>query len=89
MKNHRELEVIVKGFANHRRIDALSIIESNPGIILEDIADVSKTHYKTVAQHVQKLDKAGLIKKKYLKSSVQHSITKRGKSILIFLRNIE
>ncbi len=82
-------EAIIKGFSNHTRIEILEILEAFPYISLEEISFKIKVNYKTTSEHVRKLTISGLIKKQAHKTSVRHSLTQRGKSILKFLRTLE
>ena len=83
------LERIVKGFANHRRIQILELLEKNPHLAVMEIANMLKVNYKTIAQHIQKMAIAGLIYKTTRSNEVEQALTARGLSILHFLRNIE
>ena len=89
MKKPRQLERIVKGFANHRRIGILLLLEKKPELSVFDIADELKINFKTASQHIYKLAIAGLVMKRNDANSVRHALTDRGKSILQFLRIIE
>lgn len=84
-----QLETIVKGFGNHYRIDLLRLTSANPGVTVEAMSELMKANYKTISVHVRQLHRAGLITKKYLRSSVQHRITKRGQQVLKFLGKLE
>ena len=89
MKKYRELERIVKGFSNHRRIEMLELLAKKPELSVFDIADELKINFKTASQHISKLAIAGLVMKRNEGSSVRHALTARGKSILQFCRNME
>ena len=89
MKHPKELERIVKGFANSWRIKILELLEIEGPTTLVDIADKLNMNIKTASSHTNKLNLAGLISKKYDGNTVIHSITLRGKSILKFLRILE
>jgi predicted transcriptional regulator len=83
------LERIVKGFANHRRIQILELLQKHPKLSVIEIAENLDANYKTIAQHIQKMAIAGLIYKTTQSNEVEQSLTGRGVSILQFLRNIE
>lgn len=89
MKKSDEIAEVGKGISNHYRIDVLKVLEKNPSITLDELADITNIHYKTLSSHTARLHRSGLISKQYLGQSVQHSLTKRGKVILKFLRNLE
>ena len=87
--NFRQLERIVRGFSNHRRIEILRLLEKYPELSVVEISEKLKVNLKTIAEHVRRLTLAGLIMKRSLGPSVRHRLTKRGKSVLNFLRTLE
>jgi DNA-binding MarR family transcriptional regulator len=88
-KRHGELENILKGIASHRRIQVLELLYYEPDLSVLDIAEKLNVDFRTVSQHTRRLAQAGLVAKRHEGSSVRHSITERGKSILLFCRTIE
>ncbi|OGI64289.1 hypothetical protein A2914_02975 [Candidatus Nomurabacteria bacterium RIFCSPLOWO2_01_FULL_41_21] len=89
MKKPRELERITKGFANHRRIEILELLNKTPELSLSEISDKFKSNLKTTGEHVRKLAIASLVWKRYEGNIVHHKLSPRGKSILKFLRILE
>ncbi len=79
----------MKGVANHRRISILLLLEGNPGLSLLDIAEHLKWNFKTTADHLRRLTSAGLIIKGRHTGSVPHKLTKRGQTVLKFLRTLD
>lgn len=88
MKSSRELERIVRGFSNHRRIDILVLLQATPELSVEEIAMKLDINSKTASSHVQRLAIAGLVVKRNEASAVRHKITKRGEIILKSLRTL-
>ncbi len=88
MKFNR-LQRIVKGFANHRRIEILNLLSTKPGFSLNDISDALKVNIKTVSEHTRKLTSAGLITKHYKGAEVKHNISSRGTKVLKFLTGLD
>lgn len=86
---YRRLERIVKGFANHRRIQILEALADSPELTVNDISASLKANYKTISEHIRRLAIAGLVMKRYSGASVHHAITPLGKSVLKFLRILE
>ena len=86
---YRQLEKIVKGFANHRRIEIARLLEREPGLSLIDISDHLRINFKTASEHVRRLTLAGLVSKKYHGANVHHQVTDLGGIILKFLRILE
>ncbi|MFA5173083.1 MAG: winged helix-turn-helix domain-containing protein [Candidatus Paceibacterota bacterium] len=87
--NFNKLERIAKGFANHRRIEIMFLLESTPELSVFEIADKLKINFKTASEHIKRLTIAGLIIKRYEGNNVRHKLTEKGKSILKFLRILE
>lgn len=88
-KSYRELERMVRGFANHRRIQILEILQRRPELSVDEIATFLDISYKTVADHVRRLAIAGLVLKRNQDVSVRHRLTDRARFILKFLRTLE
>jgi len=89
VKNSRALERVVKGFANHRRIDILNLLQKRPELSVEEIAETLRINFKTASDHIRRLAIAGLVLKRNEGNMVRHKITSRAESILKFLRILE
>lgn len=89
MKTPRQLERIVKGFSNHRRIEIIALLEEQPELPLWQIADALKINFRTASEHLRRLAIAGLVMKRNEGNTVRHALTPQGKSILKFLRILE
>ncbi len=88
-KTNMQLERIVKGFANHRRLQILELLYKNPELSVQEISDKLKSAFKNISAHINKMATAGLVMKRHDANMVRHKLTKRGKSILQFVRIIE
>lgn len=88
-KTNRQLERIVKGFANHRRLQVLQLLYKEPELSVLEISDKLKTEFKNISAHINKMAIAGLVMKRNEGNIVRHKLTSRGKSILQFVRIIE
>ena len=88
-KTHRELERIIKGFANHRRLQILELLDKIPEMSVQEISEKVKSDIKNISAHVNKMAIAGLVMKRSEGNMVRHKLTARGKSILQFVRIIE
>lgn len=84
-----KLERVVKGFANHRRIQMLELLDQTPELSLQEIGDKLEIQIKTASEHLRRLALAGLIKKRYAGREVRHTITDRARYVLTFLRKLE
>ncbi len=89
MEKARQLERLVKGFANHRRIEMLLLLERSPQLSVFEVADRLKINFKTASEHLRRLTLPGLVVKRNRGSLVQHELTAVGRVILKFLRILE
>jgi predicted transcriptional regulator len=89
MLRPRQLERIVKGAANHRRIQILELLKQSPELSLFEISDALNINLKTASEHTRKLALAGLVLKRNEDKFVRHTLSPRGKVILTFLRTLE
>lgn len=89
MKKPRQLERVVKGFANHRRIEIMQLLEKQPELSVSEIAEVLDINFKTASEHIRRLAIAGLVMKRNEGNAVRHALNDVGKSVLKFLRILE
>lgn len=89
MKKYRELEKIVRGFSNHRRIEILELLQKMPELSVIEIADALGINMKTAAEHIRRLHQAGLVWKRNEAAAVRHALSPRGRVTLKFLRTLE
>jgi DNA-binding transcriptional ArsR family regulator len=83
---YKKIEKIVKGFANHRRIQVLELLSKNPDLSVEQVSELLEVDFFTISDHLRKLKDSGLIQKKYKGRFVIHSLTVLGKTILSFCK---
>lgn len=88
-KTNRELERIIKGFANHRRLQILELLYKEPELSVQEISEKLKSEMKNISAHITKMAIAGLLMKRNDGNMIRHKLTNRGKSILQFVRIIE
>lgn len=88
-KTYRQLEKIIKGASNHRRIQILELLYKKPELSIVEIAENLKVNLKTISDHTRRLAVSGLVLKRNDLNFVRHKLTKNGKSILVFLRTLE
>ena len=89
MKQFKYLERIIKGFANHRRIEILALLEKTPELSLSEISESVGIDFRTASEHVRKLAISGLVMKRNAGNYVRHALTPLGRSILKFCRTLE
>ena len=87
--SYRALERIVKGFASHRRLQILELLQREPELSVLDIAERLKIGYENASDHVRKLAIAGLVLKRNEGPAVCHKLTPRGHSILVFCKTLQ
>lgn len=88
-KTNRELERIIKGFANHRRLQILGLLKKEPELSVQEIAEKLESEMKNISAHIHKMAIAGLVMKRSDSKSIRHKLTKRGIIILKFVRMLE
>ena len=89
MKSFRDLERLVRGFSNHRRIQMLSMLKKKPEQSVEELAEALDINFRTSSEHLRRLAVAGLVIKRNDNTSVRHRLTGRGEAILLFLGTLE
>lgn len=86
--NYRRLERIVKGFANHRRLEILHLLHNEPELSLEDISERLNIGYENAYEHLRKMEIAGMILKRSDSKSVRHKLTDKAEHILTFCKTL-
>ena len=76
-KSDRQLERIVKGFANHRRLQILGVLQKEPELSLQEISEKVNSDFKNISSHINKMAVSGLVIKRNELHSVRHKLTKR------------
>lgn len=88
-ENFRKIERVVKGAANHRRLEILALLVRTPELSVADISERLRIGYINTSDHIRKLAIAGLVLKRSDGNMVRHKVTARGKSILEFCKTLE
>jgi predicted transcriptional regulator len=88
-KSYRQLEKITKGVANHRRIEILELLHREPQLSVIEISEKLGVNFKTVSEHVRRLNHSGLVVKRSEGAAVRHTLAPQGALILKFLRTLE
>ncbi|HEY4500701.1 MAG TPA: winged helix-turn-helix domain-containing protein [Candidatus Paceibacterota bacterium] len=86
--NYRNIERVVKGFANHRRIQILNLLSKEPELSVDDIAEELNLGYENASDHIRKLAIAGLVMKRSDGTSVRHKLTPHAESVLVFCKRL-
>ena len=86
---YRRLERVVKGFANHRRLEIMDLLKREPELSVEQIAERVKSGYENISDHLRKMAIAGLVLKRNEGNMVRHKLTPRAESILVFCKKLQ
>ncbi|MFA5997937.1 MAG: winged helix-turn-helix domain-containing protein [Candidatus Paceibacterota bacterium] len=87
--SYRRMERIVKGFANHRRLEILDLLKREPELSVDDISERLGIGYENASDHVRKLAIAGLVLKRNDGNAVRHKLTPRAESVLVFCKRLQ
>jgi len=87
--NYRKIERVVKGFANHRRIQILELLHKGPELSVDNVAEKLKIGYENASDHIRKMAITGLVMKRNQGTRVLHKLTPRAESILVFCKKLE
>ena len=88
-KRYKEIERMVKGVANHRRLQILDTLSKEPELSVTEISEQLDIDFRTASEHIRKLVLAGLVMKRNDGAAVRHALTRRGQDILKFCRTLE
>lgn len=89
LKTAQQMERHIKGIANHHRIAILFLVARQKDLSVEEIADHLGVNMKTIAEHTNRLTRAGLVAKRYQGHCVLHSLTPYGKQFISFLTSFQ
>ena len=84
MLSDRRLERIVKGFANHRRIQIMRLLSKQPELSVMEIAHQLRVELPTASEHIRKMALGGLLFKRSQGLWVRHRLSERGEAALAF-----
>lgn len=85
----RQLERLIKGFANHHRLQIMDLLHGEPELSVDEIAERLGYGYENASDHIRKLAIAGLVMKRGDGKSVRHKLTDRGGVILTFCKKMQ
>lgn len=88
IKKCNQLEYIVKGFSNKRRISILFLLDQEAELSVSEIAEHFSICFTSVSNHLLKMMSRGLVMKRNDKKEVRHALTEKGKTVIQFLRKI-
>jgi len=85
----KQLEAIIRGFANHHRIALLRLLAEQPGLTLDACAKGLDLNVKTASGHLRELSINGLVDKEADGRSVHHTLTPRGQAAVAFIQAMQ
>ncbi len=88
IKKSNQLDYIVKGFANKRRIDIIFLLDRRPELSVSDIAEHFNISYTAVSNHLLKMMSRGIVIKRNDRRKVKHALTTKGERIVKFLKSL-
>ena len=88
-RTYRAIERMVKGFANHRRLEILDLLKHYPELSVEEISERLRIGYENASDHIRKLTIAGLVLKRQVGRDVRHKLTPRAHNVLTFCKTLE
>lgn len=84
----KRLERVVKGFANHRRIEILELLDAQPELSVGEVSEKLQIELKTASEHLRRMAIAGLLLKRHQGREVRHALTSQARDILTFLAKL-
>jgi len=85
LSEHKQLEAVIRGFANHHRIALLMLLAQQPGLSLDACAKALELNVKTASGHLRELSLNRLIDKSQDGRTVHHTLTERGQAAAAFI----
>ncbi|MCX6935277.1 MAG: winged helix-turn-helix domain-containing protein, partial [Verrucomicrobia bacterium] len=79
-------ERIMKGAANHRRIQILQLLSHQPSLTLYEIRDGIGVANQTASEHLRRLCFSGLVQKRPLGRLVLHNLSPLGRQMVAWLQ---
>ena len=85
----KRAERVFKGVANKNRLRILDFIACENTTSVWAISQGLKLEISNVSQHLQRLEKAGLVEKHQSGLTVYHDLTPYGQKILEFIKSLD
>jgi len=81
-------ERIMKGVANHRRIQILQLLTQQSGLTLYEIRNALGIANQTTCEHIRRLCHSGLVQKKSLGRYTLHNLSQLGRQMVIWITKL-
>ncbi len=82
------LERVVKGFANHRRLQILDLLKKEPNLTLEQVAQRLDMGYMNASDHIRRMALGGLVLKRHEGPRVFHRLAPKADIVLAFCKKL-
>ena len=79
----------MRAVGNHRRIEILDLLDTNPELSVGEIGKKLKISLKLASIHIRKLTISGMVMKKSQGKNIRHKLSSRGHFVLTFIRTLE
>jgi len=89
VKTAKQMERHFKGVSNHWRIEIILLIDKKDTLTLEEIVEILNINEKTASEHTRRLVQAGLLGKRYVGRTVEHTLSPYGKTFAAFLTTFQ
>src|SRR3989338_8620809 len=89
VKSAKQMERHLKGMANHWRIEMIMLLNEKKALTLEKIVESLNMNEKTASEHTRRLVQAGLVNKRYIGRTVEHTLSPYGKTFAGFLKTFQ
>lgn len=89
LSENKQLEAIIRGFANHHRIALLLLLADAPNLTLDGCAKALDLNVKTASGHLRELSINGFVDKEADGREVHHTLTPRGEAAVAFIQSMK
>ena len=89
IKTAKQMERHFKGTSNHWRIEIILLLDKKKALTLEEIVESLGMNEKTASEHTRRLVQAGLVNKRYVGRTVEHTLSSYGKIFAGFLKTLQ
>ena len=86
---YRRLEYTIKGFANRKRLEIIDLLNKQPELSVDEIAEKLRLGYMNTSDHLRKMAIAGLVLKRSDGPHIRHKLTDRALNVLAFCKKLE
>ncbi len=80
--NLKELEKILKGLGNRRRLAIVQFLKKNSGASVGDIAEAIKLSYKSTSHHLRIMTAAGILSRDQQSAEASYSLAASSDKVL-------